>query len=60
MIRKCVQFSSDKQTADSNMYSSVPTDRPQTAMCIVQYRQTDHRQQCVQFSTDRQTEDSNM
>ena len=58
--QQCVQFSTDRQTADSNVYSSVPTDPPQTAMCTVQYRQTDRRQQCVQFSTDRQTADSNV
>jgi len=47
--QQCVQFSTNRQTADSNVYSLVLTESLQTEKCKVQYRQT-----------DRQTAESNV
>jgi len=53
--QQCVQSLTDREIKDSNLYSSVQTDGPQTAMCTVQYRRTDHIQQCVQLGKERET-----
>jgi len=72
--QQCVKVSTAKQTSESNVYISVPTDRPQTTnfyssvltdrplrgMCTIQYRQIDRRQQILQFSTDRPNAQNNV
>jgi len=50
-----VQFSKEKQTTHSNMYSSVSKDRLQPTNSTVQYRQRYQTQQCVQLCSDRLT-----
>ena len=37
------------------MYISVPTGRPHSNMCALQFRQKVHTQQSIQFSTDKET-----
>lgn len=62
-----VQFNTERQKTHSNMQSSVMKDTPNTVICTVQDRKTDHNkadfsvqqserghtQQCVLFSTER-------
>ena len=47
-------------TAQKNLYCSVQTERPQDAMCKIQYLQRDHTQHYVKINSDRQITHSNL